>query len=106
VNQLAPDGRRLRVSTPDRDVDIRRLEDLPAFLTLAEAAAFLRLGRTTVWECVRRGQLPAVRLGRRLRIPRGGLLRLAGEQSATNAAEPADDQQEHDGNGTSGPATT
>lgn len=38
--------------------------------TVEEAARLLRIGRSAAYEAVRRGQIPAVRLGRRLRVPR------------------------------------
>ena len=41
------------------------------FLTVAEFAALLRCDRKTVYEEIRLGRLPAVRLGRILRIPAG-----------------------------------
>jgi excisionase family DNA binding protein len=39
-------------------------------LTVAEAAAALRIGRNQAYAAVRRGQIPAVRIGRRLLVPR------------------------------------
>ena len=43
-------------------------------LTVPEAASLLRIGRNTCYELIRRGELPAVRLGERIiRIPRFGL---------------------------------
>ena len=58
-------------------------EELPAVLSVEEAAAFLRIGRTCAYELARRYQstggregLPVIRLGRLLRVPRAGLLRL------------------------------
>ena len=39
-------------------------------MTVEEAAAVLGISRTTAYECVRRGELRAVRLGRRLVVPR------------------------------------
>lgn len=39
-------------------------------MTVEEAAAVLGISRTSAYECVRRGELRAVRLGRRLVIPR------------------------------------
>ena len=62
------------------------LVDLPDFLTVEEAAAVLRIGRTSAYLLSQRwrfsnGQsgLPVVRIGRQLRVPRAALLRLAGE---------------------------
>lgn len=39
-------------------------------MTVEEAAVVLGISRTTAYECVRRGELRAVRLGRRLVVPR------------------------------------
>lgn len=37
--------------------------------TVEEVAKLLRIGRSAAYEAVRRGQIPSVRLGRRLRVP-------------------------------------
>jgi excisionase family DNA binding protein len=39
-------------------------------MTVEEAAVVLGISRTSAYECVRRGELRAVRLGRRLVVPR------------------------------------
>ena len=39
-------------------------------LTVPETAAFLDVSRDTVYRLIREGQLPHVRLGRLLRVPR------------------------------------
>jgi excisionase family DNA binding protein len=62
-------------------VTVARLADLPDVLTVAEAAQFLRLGRNSVYEAVRRHELPSVRIGRRLLIPKHALQRFLDEQS-------------------------
>jgi excisionase family DNA binding protein len=46
---------------------------LPDYLTPAEARAYLNLGRSTLYDLVRRGELTAVRFGKVLRIPREAL---------------------------------
>ena len=93
------------MSTPDLDVDPRRLGDLPAFFTVDEAAAFLRLGRTAAYEAATRGELPTVRFGRRLRVPRGALLELARKRLLRDGGERAADQQERKSIGTAGHAS-
>lgn len=50
-----------------------KLEDAPEVLTVEEAADYLRIGRSAAYEAVRRGQLPAVRLGRKLRVPKAAI---------------------------------
>lgn len=51
---------------------------LPVFLTVAEAAALLRLGQRQTYERCREGTLPAVKVGGTWRIPRDTLLRRLG----------------------------
>ena len=46
-------------------------------LTVAEAAAFLRLSRATLYQIMDRGELPFVKLGRSRRIPKRALVELA-----------------------------
>lgn len=42
-------------------------------LTVEEAARQLKIGRTFAWQLVRKGELPVVRLGRCVRVPRRAL---------------------------------
>lgn len=46
------------------------MEDKRAILTVAEVAELLGISRGTAYEYVRTGELPSVRLGRRLVIPK------------------------------------
>lgn len=61
------------------------MQRLPFTLTVEEAADVLRVGRTAAYEAVRAGQVPAIRVGRKLRVPRAALLRLLGESHDTEA---------------------
>lgn len=45
-------------------------------LTVEEAGRALGIGRNTAYEAIRRGQLPAIRIGKRLLVPRAALERL------------------------------
>ena len=45
-------------------------------LSVTEAAAALGISRTHAYELVARGELPSLRLGRRIVVPRRGLERL------------------------------
>ncbi len=47
-------------------------------VTVEEAAQVLGISRSTAYECVRRGELRALRLGRRLVVPRAALEELIG----------------------------
>jgi excisionase family DNA binding protein len=54
----------------------RQLQQLPDALTVPEAARVLRIGRNSAYEAIRRQEIPSVRLGRRLLVPKQALLRL------------------------------
>jgi excisionase family DNA binding protein len=45
-------------------------------MTVSEAAKVLGISRSSAYECVRRGELRAVRLGRRLVVPRSAVTEL------------------------------
>jgi excisionase family DNA binding protein len=45
------------------------LDQLPEVLKVREAAAILRVGRNQLYAAVARGELPAIRIGRTIRIP-------------------------------------
>ena len=47
-------------------------------VTVEEAAQMLGISRSSAYECVRRGELRALRLGRRLVVPRAALVELLG----------------------------
>ena len=71
------------MSTSVRDAAGWSFEELPAVLTVEEAAAVLRIGRGAAYELARRFResggrdgLPVVTFGRSLRVPRAALLRL------------------------------
>ncbi|HEV2890461.1 MAG TPA: helix-turn-helix domain-containing protein [Frankiaceae bacterium] len=46
------------------------IDDLPEVLTIDETARFLRISRGLAFTAARRGEIPAVRVGRRLLVPR------------------------------------
>jgi excisionase family DNA binding protein len=54
------------------------MADLPLVLTVEETAEALRIGRSAAYEGIRTGQIPAVRIGRNLRVPRHALEQLLG----------------------------
>jgi excisionase family DNA binding protein len=91
--------------TPTPDLHLRPPGDWPPFLTIDEAASILRVARSSAYDMVATGTLPVVKFGgRSLRVPRGALARLAGEQLMSVPAEPAPDQREPVGGGTLDPA--
>jgi excisionase family DNA binding protein len=46
------------------------LEDLPQFLTVEEWRTFMRIGRSSAYDLIRRGLVPVIRWGRTVRISR------------------------------------
>lgn len=49
-------------------------DDLPNVLTIDETARLLRISRGLAFAAARRGDIPAVRVGRRLLVPRDRLI--------------------------------
>jgi excisionase family DNA binding protein len=57
-------------------------EPTPDVLTIPEVARLLRIGRNSAYEAAQRGELPIVRIGRRVLVPRLAFERLlAGDVS-------------------------
>ena len=66
-------------------------EHLPPVLTVVQTAAFLGVSRGLAYEAARTGEIPALRIGRRIVVPRDALLaRLAG---AGGLGAPSDDKE-------------
>ncbi len=66
------------------------LADLPELLTVDEVAALYRVSRTSAYDAVRAGDIPSVKIGRRVRVPKAALLRALGvEQAAGPSEDPA-----------------
>ena len=61
------------------------IEDLPLTLKAHEAAAVLRISKSKVYELARRESFPAIRIGKRVVIPRDKLI-----QWMNNKAEVCD----------------
>jgi excisionase family DNA binding protein len=53
----------MKVATDDREV-----------LKVEEAAALMRVTKNTAYELIAKGEIPSVRLGRLIRVPRRALL--------------------------------
>lgn len=64
----------LRISTQQSV----RQDQLPPTMSVPETAEFLGLGRSAVYEAVRTGTIPSLRIGRRIRIPSHALLEKTG----------------------------
>lgn len=51
----------------------RRFEQLDDILTVDETAAFLRVGRSLIYDAIRTKAIPAVGIGKRILVPKSGL---------------------------------
>jgi excisionase family DNA binding protein len=49
------------------------LKELPEVLTIEQVAEYLGVGRSTMYDAARRGDVKCVRLGRRLLVPKARL---------------------------------
>jgi excisionase family DNA binding protein len=61
-----------------------KLAELPEILTVEEVAEYLGLGRSTCYDAARRGELPVLRVGRRLLIPKARLEEMLGGGTEPN----------------------
>ena len=73
----------LPATTIDEETHLKRLT-----YTVTEAAAILGISRTSADECVRRGEIASLTLGRRVLIAHTALTKLLGEHADNDAIEP------------------
>jgi excisionase family DNA binding protein len=59
-------------------MEVRSLDELPDVLTVAETASILRISRNAAYEAIRRKEIPSLRVGRRLLVPKRDLAKLLG----------------------------
>jgi len=67
----------------------------PRVLTVEEAAKILRISRGLAFNAVRNGDIPHLRIGRRILIPEHGLKALVGAGGTSAAGEPASNSGHH-----------
>lgn len=51
-------------------------------LTVPEACELLGVGRQAAYEAIRKGQLPSIRIGRLIRIPRAAVEKMLSREAA------------------------
>jgi excisionase family DNA binding protein len=59
-------------------------EKEPVVLTVDEVAGILRISRASAYEACRRGDIPTLKIGRRVLVPRKGLDRLIAGDGAVS----------------------
>ena len=64
---------------PERIDRRARVEELPEFLSPEEFRLYVGLGRSTIYDLLRRDEIPHVRFGRVIRIPKSALQTGAGK---------------------------
>jgi excisionase family DNA binding protein len=67
-------------------VDKMKKADESAVFTVPEAGAKLRLSRNAAYAAAARGEIPAIRIGGLLRVPKAALARMLDEQAETKTA--------------------
>ena len=60
------------------------MENEQDLLTVPETARLLRIGRNLTYQLVAEGEIPSVRLGRLIRVPRSALTQRFGVTDALN----------------------
>jgi excisionase family DNA binding protein len=60
--------------------------DLPVVLTVEETAELLRIGRSAAYAAVRSGDIPCVKVGRSIRVPKHRLEQLLGPINESSRA--------------------
>jgi excisionase family DNA binding protein len=56
--------------------DAMASNDMGRTMSVAEAAEILGIGRNAAYEAVKTGQIPAIKIGKRILVPRAALDRL------------------------------
>lgn len=64
------------------------IEETPEMMTVQEAAVYLRISRDLAYELIAGGELPHVRLGRVIRVPRFGLEQWISRKAGLPLSEP------------------
>jgi excisionase family DNA binding protein len=68
----------VHVEATSRQEDVMKLDDLPPTLTIEQAGQLLGISRRSAYRAAATGQIPTLRLGRRLLVPTPRLLQLLG----------------------------
>jgi len=50
--------------------NIENIEKIEAYLTVQEFCDLLKIGQSTAYRMIKAGQIPAIRFGRRYKVPR------------------------------------
>ena len=70
-------------------------DDLPPILTVEQTAELLGISRGLAFTAVRAGQIPSLRIGRRILIPRDELLRIMRIPSSAESGNELESRTSH-----------
>src|SRR5579885_1401558 len=79
-----------RLTPPTPAGEVTTMDEWPVLLKVSEVAALLRVSRNLVYELIAQGELPVIRLGRVIRVPRDALERWIDREAATNVPNETD----------------
>jgi excisionase family DNA binding protein len=65
---------------------LTRTKETPTVLTLDEVAQILRIGRVSAYQAIARGEIPSVRVGKRILVPRFAFAQMLNPGSTAKAA--------------------
>ena len=72
ISETSPLGASVgRIAEPEM-----KTANAPTVFTVCEVAEILRLGKISVYQAIERGEIPCIRIGRRILIPRHALEQL------------------------------
>lgn len=64
---------------------VMEMDETKRVLTVEECRRELRLGRSSIYEAIKRGEIPVIRFGRSIMIPRAALEKLLSEAGRPEA---------------------
>lgn len=62
------------------------VRETPTVFTVDEVAAILRIGRISAYQAIERGEIPSVRVGRRILVPRVAFEQMLGASAIPQSA--------------------
>lgn len=73
------------------------IDELPDVMRVEHVMRFLQIGRNQCYEAIRTGEIPAVRVGRSIRVLKRALLASLGDPVATGTDLTGGDESDADG---------
>jgi excisionase family DNA binding protein len=86
--RIASGGVNAEVETPRTSSGAMAPSTDRLVFTVEEAAALLGIGRATAYEAVQRGEIPSMRIGRRILVPKAALQRMLDAARSSDGEAP------------------